>query len=247
MNFSPDLKESKRSRSEFIPNLFFSLILSINIINFTVSGTHMSVLHSGITATVEEAANTIKGFGRLLDSLKSIIDIISTAVSPEVLLLFIAAAVIGFGLSFLGIPKGRISFLFSLGIADLFWFIWVKSFYTETSEFVEKIFLILKTNFIIIVPFIIIAVFKSPAISKKVLPKIFSFIKFIVRRKHAGLFDKKELAEITDELNLSFMMFQKSVINDVLIKKEKDSIELSSETINLKNDLQSVLKKFEKK
>ncbi len=232
---------------DFLICLITSLIFTGSIVSFTIATTNESVIHSGIASGMEEAAAAIKGFGRLLDSFKSIIDIISNIVSPEVLLLFIAASLIGLGLSFLGVPKGGVSFLCSLLIADLFWFIWVKSFNPGFPDVITKLLLIIKINLVIIIPFIAVYFLKSGVFTGKILPGILSFFKSIFKRKRSpDLFNKKEIASITTELNESISMLQKSVLNDILNQNDKDKIRLSAGTLKRKKELEEILNRFEK-
>ncbi len=99
-----------------------------------------------------------------------------------------------------------------------------------------------KANFIIIIPFVIIGFLKSAAFRKKLVPKL----KDIFRKRSGISFNKKEIALLEDELNNSFGIFRKSLINDILNRKDKDSIEISHETLNRKKALEAVLKKIEK-
>jgi hypothetical protein len=242
MTTSPFLKIK---HTKFLFNLLISLLLVFSVTNI-IAPSGQNVLQSGFTSAVEEAANAIKGFGRFIDSLRSMIDVISTVISLEVLLLFIAAALIGFGLSFLGIPKGKFSFLCSIIIADIFWYIWSKSFNPEFSDLISRIFVIIKTNIIILIPFLIVCLFQNPFLSKKVIPKFFSFVKSVFRKKTSGSIDIKDLARISDELNKSFALFNKSLINDLLNGKKDGRTEISSETLVYRKEIETVLGKLNK-
>jgi hypothetical protein len=220
----------------------FLLILSVcNLMQCKVSS-HGLLIYSGITSTMEETAETIKGLGRFLDSVRSIINTVSAVLGIEVIILLIAASLISGGLMLLGIPKGRFSFFCSLLIADMFWFIWTKSFNPGSLDLTGKIFSILKTNLILIIPFLIIYFFRSPLMSKKIKPKIKTAIKSIFRKK--TLINKGILIKINERLQEESMNLQRSLYNDVIYKKDEDEVLISDETLKHKKELEEILREI---
>jgi hypothetical protein len=189
---------------------------------------------------MEETTGIIKGFGRFFDSIKSIINIISAVIGIEVILLLIAASIISGGLSLLGIPKGKFSFFCSLLIADLFWVLWAKSFNPDSFDFFGKILSILKTNLILIIPFIIIYFFRSPVMTKKIKPKVKAGIKSLFRKKTA--INKSMLIKMNEKLQEESMNLQRSIYNDVIYKKDVDEILISDETLKHRKELEDILR-----
>jgi hypothetical protein len=214
--------------------LFLSFFNCIQISN------HGQIIFSGIASSMEETAEFIKGFGRFFDSIRSIINIISAVIGIEVILLLITASLISGGLSLLGIPKGKFSFFCSLFIADLFWILWAKSFNPDSFDLLGKIILILKTNLILIIPFIIVYFFRSPMMSKKIKPKIKSAFKSIFRKKN--VINKSVLIKINERLQEEGINLQRSIYNDVIYKKDSDEILISDETLKHKKELEEILR-----
>jgi hypothetical protein len=234
---------SNKSYLSFI----FSLLLMLCVFNFIHSvllSYHGSVIYSGIASTMEEAADSIKGFGRFLDSIRSIINTISAFLGIEVILLLIAASLISGGLSLLGIPKGKISFFCSLAIADIFWFIWAKSFNPGTLDFAGKLLSMFETNIILIIPFIFIYFFRSSVMSKKIRPKIKTAIKSIFGKK--AKINKSMLIKMNEMIQEESMNLQRSIYNDVIYKKDDDEILISDETLKHKKELEEILREIKR-
>ena len=183
----------------------------------------------------------IKGLAEFLNSTKTIINFLYNIIGLRAILLFIAASLIGNGLSFWGIPRGKASFFLSLLIADIFWFIGIKSF-NNSFDLVNMTFSILKTNLILIIPFIIIYIFKTSIISKRVLPKILSLIKLPFKKKKSV----NKIIEIVEKLQETNMQLQKSLFKDIINQKDKSNVVLSPDTLKWKKELEEVIKKFER-
>lgn len=227
----------------FYSSLIFSFFLTLCVFNCVQNiqiSNHSMLIFSGISSTLEGTAETLKGFGRFLDSIRSIINAISAVIGIEVILLLIAASLISGGLSLLGIPKGKLSFFCSLLTADLFWFIWAKSFNPDSLDLFGKILSILKTNLILIIPFVIIYFFRSPAMSKKIKPKIQAAVKSIFRKK--TIINKSILMNLNERIQEESMNLQRSIYSDVIYKKDTDDILISDNTLKHKKELEEILR-----
>jgi hypothetical protein len=224
--------------------LSISIIFSFSLTNLLQMPDHGLAIFSGFSSTLEETSNAIKGFGRFLDSLKSIIDVISTVVGIEVILLLTIVSLISMCISLLGIPKGKLSFLSSLIIADLFWITWAKSFNPENTAFLAKLFLILKTNLILLIPFIIIYFFRSPVVAKRVKTKVLTILKSLFKRKKTdGILSRNEILCITEKYQEANMKLQNSILNDIIKRKDNDEFAFSADTIKYRKELEEILNK----
>ena len=110
--------------------IYFSFFITISLLNIIQKAkfNNSPTILSGIASSMEGAVETIKGLGRFLDSINSIIAAVSSVIGIEVFVLLIAVLLISAAISFLGVSKGKFSFFCSLIIADIFWFLWAKSF-----------------------------------------------------------------------------------------------------------------------
>ena len=228
-----------------ISSVLFTFILSTGFHGIN-SSKHGIIILSGLTSTIEETSEIIKGLGRFFDSVTTIINFISAFIDPGALILLIIVALLSTGLSFLGIQKGRFSFFVSLFIADMFWFTWIKSFY-QSNELTNKIFILVKSNILLILPFVAIYFFKTQTFSKKLKPKIISILKSPFSKKKPLSFNEDDIIRITENLNLSNALLQKYITNDILNRKKKEDIILSAETLKQLKIMMETLERIKDK
>lgn len=112
---------------------------------------------SGIADTLRNAKEAITGLARFVEHITHIADTISGIIGIQVLLLLIVISIIASGLAAVGIPRGKISFFFSLVLADFLWILWSVSFSPGSYAFIYSI---AKTNLILLSPYILILIIK---------------------------------------------------------------------------------------
>lgn len=224
--------------------LCFPLIIIIAFYLFSkinVSGSGEAVL-SGVTSSISDTAENLKGFVRFIGSLKTLFGFLTGIIGFRAIILFIFASLIGIGLSFFGVSKGKYSFFFSLFIADVFWFLWIKSFSIDPSGLFNDIIMILKTNLILIIPFAVVYIIKKPFISKKALSKIAVFLKLPHTRRRS--LKKENAVLLSERLSEISTRLQASLIRDILNRENKNKVVLSGDTIKNKKELEDALSKL---
>ncbi len=211
----------------------FYFLYGMNISN------NQGVVLSGIASSIGETAENLKGLGRFFSSLKAMIGFVVDIIGFRAILLFIFASLIGNGLSFFGISKGKLSFFLSLIIADLFWFLWIKSFSTDPAGLAASIVSILKTNLILIIPFAVIYILKRPFISKKAVPKIASLLRLPHTRRRS--LKKENAVRISERLRDTSASLQASLLRDILDREDKEEVIVSADTLKNKKELEDAL------
>ncbi|MFH0975313.1 MAG: hypothetical protein V1874_05985 [Spirochaetota bacterium] len=107
-----------------------------------------------------------------------------------------------------------------------------------------KIFLILKTNLILLIPFIIIYFFRNPSVANKTKQLLLSFLRVIIKSKKTEVkYNKNEILWITRNLQETNTKLQNSILNDILVAKEKDEFAFSDDTIKHKKEMAELLNK----
>lgn len=200
---------------------------------------------NAILSTLSETKETIEGINRFINI---IVGVINTTISIigfigfKVLVLFIAVLFLSTGLAFIGIPKGKVSFFTSLTLVNVLWFFWGKSFNPESYSFMISM---LKTNLILLIPFLLLPIFKVVIefLFKKI-SKIFCFIKipFIGKK----ILDKNEIISISEKFQEISPKFQLSLFKDILSNEKKDRITISNTTYKYMNDIEEIIKGFHK-
>jgi hypothetical protein len=111
----------------------------------------------------------------------------------------------------------------------------------------NKIFILIKSNILLILPFVAIYLFKSQTFSKKLKPKIISIFKSPFTKKKPLSFKEDDIIRITENLNLSNALLQKYITNDILNRKKKEDIILSAETLKQLKIMREALERIEEK
>ncbi len=194
------------------------------------------IVFSGISSTLSEIKNFLSGINSFISSMLSITKLIGF--STFVLFFFIL--LLSSGLSAIGIPRGKTSFLVSLLIADSLWIIWSRSFNPHSYDYLTHVG---RTNLTILLPVI------SLAFAAWIFPLLFGKLKGKIRlpgfRKRKG-YSGSETAKLSEEFADYSRGFQNSLVNDIISSHSKKDIVLSSETVNFSRKLKKLLDGLEK-
>lgn len=233
----------KQKQKLFI--LPFAILLTTSLLTpFIIKkgGEYNQIKLSGISSTIDNTKDLIEGLNRFIKTIKLVTQRISNIVGFKAVFLFIIVLFFGAGLSYLGIPRGKASFLSSLILADLIWFTWEKSFNPETYSY---IFPILKTNLILLIPLFFIYLLNrfAPIISVRIIHRVLSVIKIPFINK--GVIDNKKLIDMSERFQEISFQFQKSLFRDILHNRN-DKIILSSATNKHIRELEEIIKGFHK-
>jgi hypothetical protein len=159
--------------------LFASLLLFHNLTSSLEPAGAMSpaAAQCGITDTIEQIGlfiAAVKQFFTLLAGIFSVTGL-------NTLVLFFAVVIISSGLSALGIPRGKSSFVLSLAAADAFWFAWERGLGTEIPAFLPAM---IKSNLLLLLPLALVALASAAAPHIRRLPAVATSL--LRRKKHAS-------------------------------------------------------------
>ena len=228
-------------KSKLLLHLFFAVLLSVCLLSLIDSSNHHNIRYTGIASAFDDASEAYAGLGRFFGTIKSAMDPITGILGIKIIILFLGALFIGTGLAFLGLPKGRASFLTSLVIANFIWFTWVKSFNPEEFNYTDQFLSMLKADLILLHPFIFIFILKRiPFFSQKVIPRVRTLIIRAFVNKRA--LNNKEILSMSENFQEASMKFQQSLVKDILEQRGNEEIVLSGDTMNLGKEVEKVLK-----
>jgi hypothetical protein len=186
---------------------------------------------SVVSADIHELQGVVKTLG----SITSKFSIIIQAIGLPAIVLFAGIIFFSMALNVLGIPYGPLCFFSALAISNAIWMIIHLQFKQLDSSFIASI---LKTNGIILAPFILINMLKT------FLPKLFSTVggklSYFFMKKKYSFPEKEKVIGLLKDYQSSSSNLYRSLISD-LMKTEKNEVVLSSATKESIQSIQEIL------
>ncbi|MEJ5362337.1 MAG: hypothetical protein WBK20_15710 [Spirochaetota bacterium] len=190
-----------------------------------------------IIDTYNQIKTTFDGLSRFLDNIYSFIAAISNILGYRAIALFFAIAFTSAGLSAIGFPKGKTSFFISMIIINILWFTWNTSF---EIDYIYTISTMLKTNSIILLPYILFLIIKYyKDVIKKFMYKLFYFIFPFIKK---DVIHKQTLQESLKLINTTYTEVIEYLMKDYFYGD--DYIKLSNNSIKAIEQLENILKKI---
>ncbi len=187
---------------------------------------------SGIADTIEEMKALVDGITNFIDHVSAFTGFLG----GSTIFLLIAVLFFSAGLTAIGIPKGKISFILSLVIADLIWYFWKVSFkpvdYSFTGEMV-------RANLILIVP--VAAVFAAGNLFPRVLPAVTGGVKKLFGRK---AFARNELMAQMEHFQGASSRVVTSLARDIVRSRNDSRIMLSPDTKGFLSDVENIISRI---
>ena len=203
---------------------------------------------AGITSTFQEASNTVKelksaaeGAGRFFSAVSSVISALTSFAGWRAFVLLFGVILISAVLTFIGIPRGGISFLISLAVADWIWVLWAKSF---TPDAPVQYAPLIQANAVLLLPLAVVMVIK------KILPRIgakigagagFIFTLPFLKKRSAP---KRLLLQKLGKYNGASARLQQRLLEDIM-NSEGDRVVLSGDTVEHMDEITRVLKEIQ--
>nr|MBP6291107.1 hypothetical protein [Spirochaetota bacterium] len=146
-------------------------------------------------------------------------------------------AVTSAGLSAIGFPKGKTTFFIAFIIDNILWYTWNKSF---GIDYTATVLTMLKTNAVIVFPYIIFIIIKRYALQiKHFFIQIFHMV---LPSHYKKKITKNALSETINSLHSAYATMMSSIMNDLI--HSNDTINLSHDTIVTIEHIESILKKI---
>jgi hypothetical protein len=196
---------------------------------------NQDILFAGISSTLGEIKDFISGINSFISNIVSI----SKLIGFSTFLLFLFILLLSSGLSAIGIPRGRTSFIVSLLIADSIWIMWARSINPGSYDFLTRVG---RANLIILLP-VILAAFAA-----WIFPLLFRKLRGKIRLpgfRKGKVYSGRETAKLSEEFSLYSRGFQDSLVNDIISSESKKDIFLSSETVKLSRKLRGLLEEID--
>lgn len=212
--------------------LLHGTMLSVFIFNGILSNFDdnplFGIVGCGITESISEILNTIRGIAAGIQAISNAITFISSFLSLSIVFILLILFAISSGLSSIGIAKGKLNFFLSLFLTDFFWFLWSYGYYLGNFSF---LFPMLKINLIILSPLI------SIYLLKKYAPIIYyRMLRFLYKHDGPTL---NELKYINDRLILESAELQRHLNADIFNSGKKAN--LSFNTISKVKEMRKIL------
>lgn len=187
--------------------------------------------------TYNQIKTTFDGLSRFLDNIYSFISAISNLLGYRAIALFFAIAFTSAGLSAIGFPKGKTSFFISMIIINILWFTWNSSF---EIDYLYTISTMLKTNGIILFPYILFLIIKyyKEVIKRFMYTCLYLIFPFL---KKEGI-RKQTLQESVKLINTRYTELIEYLMKDYFYGD--DFIKLSDNSIRAIEQLENILKKI---
>ena len=189
----------------------------------------------------ENMKKTYKSIEEFIDGINSYVSKIqrvANTIGFKPIMLLIIVFFLSSGLSSVGVPKGKASFLTALALTNTIWIAWKISF--DNTQFDEYLS-ILKANLILLSPFILIFSIKSG----------WPFMAKSLKRMKVKLMGEELKAKRREINSLSRLLLEENIKlhNQIQANIDSDelSIGLSSDTKKLINEMKKLLDLLEKK
>ncbi len=180
--------------------------------------------------TLNDILTVMKGIALAVESISSTIALVSSILGFSVIIVLLIIFAVSSGLASIGVAKGKTNFFVSLFITDVFWFLWGKGYYQGDYMFVLPM---LKTNLIILSPFITIYLLK------RYLPDIYFYLlNIIFKAKKISVIKGKSISE---KIILESALLQSSLQKDIFNSNDSKVLRLSSETLLKINSMKNLL------
>jgi hypothetical protein len=213
------------------------LIILISLLLFSYIFYAIPLYAIEIVDTYNQIKTTFDGLSRFLDNIYSFMSAISNLLGYRAIALFFAIAFTSAGLSAIGFPKGKTSFFISMIIINILWFTWNTSF---EIDYLYTIGTMLKTNGIILFPYILFLIIKYyKDVIKRFLYKCFYLIFPFFKKE--GI-HKQTLQESVKLINTSYTEVIEYLMKDYFYGD--DYIKLSDNSIRAIEQLENILKKI---
>ena len=227
-------------------SLYLSLVLSASLLNavktgHAVSGPVACDLGSfvdGIRESIDGIREGITGVVKFVESVTGLVKIIASLAGIEAVLLLLGVAAISSIIGLVGMPRGKTSFLVSLGCADALWVTWHASFGPIDAVFISSV---VKTNLILLAPLGVIAL---AARYGPVLGRLAAGVFRRVFPARSG-YGRDEMVEIFEKYKDLHAGLEKALLRDIL-RAGEGKVKLSPGTRLLAGEAARLSRELEK-
>ncbi len=225
------------NRKKMSLSLGISVLITLTLISITTSyHSCPSLFSAGITDRLVETKEALEGFMRFVNSIASFFEKVANLAGVKVILLFIATLLFSALFSFIGIPKGKLTFILGLITVNALWYTWGESFKSPPAT--ETM---LKTNGILIAPIL------AYIIIMRTIPPLFARAASWMYRKaprfRRHLFRKENMIEFLRRYQKAGSEFEQSLLEDILNAPD-EMITFSDSTLKSLKEIEDMMKRI---
>jgi hypothetical protein len=203
---------------------------------------------AGLGDTLSEIKDGVQGTIKFIDNLSSLFASVAGFVGLVPIMVFLCVMLISGAYSLFGMPKGKTLFFVSLATVDFIWILGARSF--EARAFSSWV--LIKTNLIILIPFIIVSFLKLMVpigvmglyfFRNKIKVRIFN------KSPMGGFTSRKYFLEFLGQFQKISMELNQSMVQDLIADRGGDVLPSERTFNNLLNlsRLVEEIKEFPKK
>ena len=225
--------------------IFFSFHVAGKFgVSFT-AGTNYAC--AGITTAVQDVSKTMRdirttteGVTRFFTSVSRVVSLITSCAGWRVFALLFGVILISSVLTFIGIPRGGLSFIVSLALADWIWVLWEKSI---TPDAPVNYAAVLKANAVLLLPFIAVMLLKKnlAPLGRKIGAGITAVFRLPFMRKK--IVSKESLLKDIQKYNDASGVLQQRLLQDMAYSGG-DSVVLSGKTVESIDEVAGILREM---
>jgi hypothetical protein len=198
-------------------SLYLSLVLSASLFN-AFAPVHprtgpvacdLGSFVNGVRDSIDGIREGISGVVKFVESVTGLVKTIASLAGIEAVLLLLGVAAISSIIGLVGVPRGKTSFLVSLGCADALWVTWHASFGPLDAGFITSV---VKTNLILLAPLGVIA------LAARYGPSLGRHAAGAFRRvfPSRGGYERDELVEIFERYRDLHSGLEKALLRDII-------------------------------
>jgi hypothetical protein len=202
---------------------------------------------AGITSAMQDVSKTIKdirtttdGVTRFFTAISRVISKVTSFTGWRVFALLFGVILISSVLTFIGIPRGGLSFIVSLAIADWIWVLWGKSI-TPDAPF--NYAAVLKANAVLLLPFFAVLLLKKNLVpfGRKVGAGISTVVRIPFMKKK--IVSKELLLQDIQKYHDASGVLQQRLLQDMAYSGD-DSVVLSGKTVESIDEVTRILREL---
>lgn len=178
---------------------------------------------------VDQLEKMIKSLYEVLQTIADVFSTIRSLFGIEIIIFTLIVFLIAAGLSSVGLVRGKIAFVISICLADFFWITWLRAQQTETLSY---LYIVVKTNLLLISPYIIVMLLKY------LFPHLKNTVRKLIFSKKS--FEKEEFVASSKKIMELYKDFSVNIQQDITGNDE--NIIISSETVSTIRKLEKELK-----
>ena len=214
-------------------NIILSVMLTISISGFITNDImpgEPSFQQAGFGEALDQLKTSLERTEQFITKIYNTIKAITSFAGLKTIIVLILTFILASGIGTTGIARGKNNFILSLLVIDLLWYFWFGVFYDEKKELIQDM---IKSNLLILSPFLLIILLKY------LMPPVYRFARSFNRK---NVHTKRFCLKHWNEFNTESSNFITNYNND--IHEAGKNVILSADTARSIKKLMILLKEL---